>query len=389
MLDIRKRSFDNPGVARIVIEHLTKSFRGLAGKRVRAVEDINLEVRDKELLVLVGPSGCGKTTSLRLIAGLETPDSGSIAMDGAVVNRVPAKERDVAMVFQNHALYPHLSAYENIAFGLKVRHRPRAEIRQRVQEAAAMLSLVPFLERKPDELSGGERQRVALARALVRRPKAFLFDEPLSNLDAQLRAQMRFELSRLHRQLGATILYVTHEQQEAMALGERIAVMNQGRLQQVASPRELYQKPANLFVASFIGSPRMNFFSGKFASVAGQPVFHFDSVKSLEPVSVPVTDEQARRLVPRAGRPLVLGLRPEHILEAQAAGATQGFKIEAAVELVEFLGAEAHVHLSAGSQAFQAKARASTSVQPNHRIPIYLEMSHAHFFDPETGEALR
>ena len=356
------------------------------------MDDITLDIQDKELLVVVGPSGCGKTTTLRLIAGLEEPDSGSIAIDGTMVNRVPAKERDVAMVFQNHALYPHLSAYENIAFGLKVRHRPKPEIQQKVEEAAGLLSLTHCLERKPDELSGGERQRVALARALVRRPKAFLFDEPLSNLDAQMRAQMRLELSRLHRKLGATILYVTHDQLEAMALGERIAVMNQGQLQQVASPHDLYQKPANLFVASFIGSPQMNFFPGTLLNKNGQTVFQLDPTKNpgSEPLSLSLNDNHASRLAPHLGKPLIMGLRPEHIHEQHAdqpSGAS-GLSVEATVELVELLGAEAHLHLSAGPRTFIAKVRANTSARATQRIPITFDLPHAHFFEPDTGKAV-
>jgi multiple sugar transport system ATP-binding protein len=375
-------------VARIALEHLTKAFPGQPGKPTRAVDDITLELQDKELLVLVGPSGCGKTTTLRLIAGLEEPDSGSITIDRTMVNCVPAKERDVAMVFQNHALYPHLSAYENIAFGLKVRHRPKPEIHQKVEEAAAMLSLTHCLQRKPDELSGGERQRVALARALVRRPKAFLFDEPLSNLDAQMRAQMRLELSRLHRKLEATMLYVTHDQLEAMALGQRIAVMNQGQLQQVATPHDLYQKPANLFVASFIGSPQMNLFPGTIASKNGRTVFQLDPAKdsSSESQSLPLNDDHARRLASHAGKPLLMGLRPEHILEQSAA--PPGPRLEATVELVELLGAEAHLHLAAGSRTFIARVRTNTAARATQRIPITFDMPQAHFFEPETGKAL-
>jgi multiple sugar transport system ATP-binding protein len=377
-------------VARIVLEHLTKAFPGLSGKPMRAVDDITLDIQDKELLVLVGPSGCGKTTTLRLIAGLEEPDSGSIAIDGTTVNRVPAKERDVAMVFQNHALYPHLSASENIALGLKVRHRPKPEIHQKVTEAAGLLSLTHCLERKPDELSGGERQRVALARALVRRPKAFLFDEPLSNLDAQMRAQMRLELSRLHRKLEATMLYVTHDQLEAMALGERIAVMNQGQLQQVASPHELYQEPANLFVASFIGSPQMNLFPGILGSKDGQPVFQLDSAKypGSEPLSLLLDADHAHRLTAHVGKPLIMGVRPEHVLEQQASQSAPGFSVEATVELVELLGAEAHLHLSAGPRTFIAKVRANTSARATQRIPITFDLPHAHFFEPDTGKAV-
>ncbi len=350
---------------------------------------MSLEIQDKELLVLVGPSGCGKTTLLRLIAGLEEPNSGSIVIDGREVNNVPAKDRDVAMVFQSHALYPHFSAYENIAFGLKVRHWPKEETRQKVEEAAGLLSLGQCLERKPDELSGGERQRVALARALVRRPKVFLFDEPLSNLDAQMRSQMRIELSRLHRKLEATILHVTHDQVEAMALGQRIAVMNEGRIQQIASPNELYRRPANLFVASFIGTPQMNFFPGMLANRDSLAVFKMEGAEgsNTEPLLAVLDNEQVRRLTPYKGKPLILGVRPEHIFE-RATEETSGVRVQGTVELVEFLGAEAHVHLSAGGQSFLAKVRASTSVRAGQEIAVGFDMTEAHFFVRESGKAV-
>ena len=247
-------------MARVVLEHLTKVFQGPRGEGIRAVDDASLTIGDKEFVVLVGPSGCGKTTTLRLIAGLEEATSGSVSIDGQPMKGVAPKERDVAMVFQNHALYPHMSAYENMAFGLKLRKLPQAEIQNRVKAAAEMLDLSNCLDRRPPALSGGQRQRVALGRAIVRRPKVFLFDEPLSNLDAQMRAQMRKEIAKLHARLAATMIYVTHDQVEAMTMGERIAVMKEGVIQQVAEPMNLYQHPASLFVAGFIGSPPMNFF---------------------------------------------------------------------------------------------------------------------------------
>jgi multiple sugar transport system ATP-binding protein len=248
-------------VAQVVIAHLTKLFAGASGESVRAVEDLSLVVEDREFLVLVGPSGCGKTTTLRLIAGLEEPTQGTISIGGRPVTNLPPKERDVAMVFQNPALYPHLSAYDNMAFGLTLRKCPKAEIQRRVVEAAELLDLNGCLPRRPHELSGGQRQRVAIGRAIVRRPALFLFDEPLSNLDAPLRAQMREEIARLHTQLGASMVYVTHDQVEAMTLGDRVAVLQAGVLQQVGPPVELYRRPANPFVASFIGSLPMNFCS--------------------------------------------------------------------------------------------------------------------------------
>src|SRR5436309_7043550 len=249
-------------MARVVLENLSKRFTGPGGETIRALDKASLAIEERELLVLVGPSGCGKTTTLRLIAGLEEPTSGTVAIDGQVVNPVPPQDRDIAMVFQNYALYPHMSVYENMAFGLKLRKCPRAETDRRVKAAAELLGLTACLERKPQALSGGQRQRVALGRAIVRQPKVFLFDEPLSNLDPQMRAQMRAEISRLHRRLASTMIYVTHDPVEAMTLGERIAVMREGAIQQVAAPMELYRRPANLFVAGFIGWPPMNLFLG-------------------------------------------------------------------------------------------------------------------------------
>ena len=260
-------------MAQVVLERLTKVFQGPGGEGIRAVDNLSLVVEDKELLALVGPSGCGKTTTLRLISGLEEPTSGTISLNGQVVNRLPPKDRDIAMVFQNHALYPHMSVYENMAFGLKLRHFPKAEIDQRVKEAAQILDLGACLDRKPAALSGGQRQRVALGRAIVRRPKLFLLDEPLSNLDAQTRLQLRAEIARLHTRIGSTMIYVTHDQVEALTLGQRVAVMKDGVIQQVADPMTLYRQPANLFVAGFIGSPPMNFFDGTVSAEKDALVF--------------------------------------------------------------------------------------------------------------------
>src|SRR6186713_1133723 len=250
-------------MARVVLENLTKTYPA-AGKQpaIPAVKGIDLEIRDGEFMVLVGPSGCGKSTTLRLIAGLEEITGGTISIDGKIVNHVLPKDRDIAMVFQNYALYPHMSVYDNMAFGLKLRKFPKAEIQARVREAAAMLGLEPYLDRKPKALSGGQRQRVAVGRAIVRKPKVFLFDEPLSNLDAKMRVSTRTEISKLHARLGATMIYVTHDQVEAMTMGDRICVMKDGVIMQVATPLELYNRPANLFVAGFIGSPPMNFLAG-------------------------------------------------------------------------------------------------------------------------------
>jgi multiple sugar transport system ATP-binding protein len=246
-------------MARIIIEKLSKTFKGPGSDSIQAVDNVSLAVDDREFLALVGPSGCGKTTTLRLIAGLETPDRGTISIDGRIVNDLEPKERDVAMVFQTPALYPHMSVFENMAFGLKLRKCPRSEIEKRVTAAAEMLGLQDSLSRRPEELSGGQRQRVAIGRAIVRRPQIFLFDEPLSNLDAPLRTQMREEIARLHTALGATVIYVTHDQIEAMTLGQRVAVMHRGAIQQLGTPEEIYRRPANDFVAGFIGAMPMNF----------------------------------------------------------------------------------------------------------------------------------
>ncbi len=301
------------GVARVVIEHLTRFFQEPRGKRIRAVEDASLTVEDKELLVLVGPSGCGKTTTLRLIAGLDEPDAGAVFIDGLDMSHVAAKDRDIAMVFQNYALYPHMSAYENMAFGLKLRKLPRPETERRVKEAAEMLDLGDCLNRIPSDLSGGQRQRVAVGRAIVRRPKVFLFDEPLSNLDAQMRVQMRAEISRLHHRLAATMIYVTHDQGEAMTLGHRIAVMKTGVIQQVDEPLKLYGHPANLFVAGFIGSPPMNLFHGMVVR-RGDGLFFQPKAGEGAPapagIAIRLEDGTTARMGEWVGKPILLGDSP-------------------------------------------------------------------------------
>src|SRR5438874_4727344 len=298
-------------MARIVLENLSKTFKGPKGEPVYAVNNVNLIIEDRELLVLVGPSGCGKSTTLRMIAGLDEVSRGTISIDGTIINEVEPRDRDVAMVFQNYALYPHMTVYENLAFGLKLRKYPRAEIEKRVREAGETLGITPLLDRLPKALSGGQRQRVALGRAIVRQPKAFLFDEPLSNLDAQMRVQMRMELSRLHQRLAATMVYVTHDQVEAMTMGDRIAVLKNGEVQQIAGPLELYRHPANLFVAGFIGAPPMNFFRG--ALSADSDGLHFRGDGAPAGFKVKLLPEQAAQLESRVDNPIVLGLRPEDV----------------------------------------------------------------------------
>lgn len=363
-------------MARVEFEHVAKEFTGSRHERIGAVRDLNLTVADGELLVIVGPSGCGKTTTLRLLAGLETPDQGVIRLDGQPLNGVAPRDRDVAMMFQNHALLPHLTAFENMAFGLMLRKFPRAEITSRVRKAADMLNLAALLERRPAELSGGECQRVALGRALVRQPKVFLLDEPLSNLDAPMRLQLRSEIAAVRRQTGATMIYVTHDQAEAMALADRVAVMKDGAVQQVAPPSELYRRPASRFVAGFIGAPPMNFFTGSIGRDNGSWQFRGEDPGGL---ILPVALERANGC---AGRAVILGLRPEHITPG-AGGA-----VSATLERVEPAGPESLLYLSLGGHNFVARAAAFAGT-PGTAVPLSFQMSEAHFFDAATGAAVR
>jgi multiple sugar transport system ATP-binding protein len=366
-------------MAKVVIENVHKIYPG----GVVAVNDANLTIEDREFVVLVGPSGCGKSTTLRMVAGLEEITRGSIYIDGKKVNDVPPKDRDIAMVFQNYALYPHMTVYRNMAFGLKLRGFPKTEIDQRVREAADILSIHELLERKPKALSGGQRQRVAVGRAIVRKPKAFLFDEPLSNLDAKMRVQMRMEISKLHTRLSSTMIYVTHDQVEAMTMGDRIVVMKDGVIQQVAEPLELYNRPANQFVAGFIGSPPMNFFSGNIEAKSGGLWFSGDGI------SVRVDEQHAARLANVAGKPVVFGIRPEDIADTlfvTQPDPTHQFK--ARVEVIEPMGAEIYLYLSAGKHSFTARVGASQSATPNQELTLVMNMKKAHFFDAVNGDAL-
>jgi len=368
-------------MATVALLNVTKTFP----PDVVAVRDVSLDVADGEFVVLVGPSGCGKSTTLRLIAGLETCTEGEIHIGGERVNERPPKERDIAMVFQSYALYPHMSARANLAFGLRLRRYPRAEISRRVGEAAAILGLTDLLERRPKELSGGERQRVALGRAIVREPKAFLFDEPLSNLDAKLRVQMRAELSRLHRRLGATMVYVTHDQLEAMTLGQRIAVMRDGIIHQVAAPEEVYARPADLFVAGFIGSPPMNFLEGAIERHDGGLALVADGL------TLPLDQVPIARPEDLVGRRVVLGLRPEHLSLGRAQPGTT--TVTATVEVVEPMGAETHVHVRLGDlgpahASWVARVGPDTTARPDEQVAVGLALSQAHLFDPGSGKRL-
>ena len=370
------------GPGRVAMENVTKIFPGPKGARIQAVANLNLNVAGGELLALVGPSGCGKSTTLRLIAGLEEMTEGTVSIDGRVVNQLAPKDRDIAMVFQNHALYPHMTAYENMAFGLKARKYSRNEIEERVAGTAEILGLKDCLDRKPEALSGGQRQRVAVGRAMVRKPSVFLFDEPLSNLDVQLRAQMRREISRLHARLGATMIYVTHDQIEAMSLGDRIAVMREGVIQQVAEPMTIYRRPANLFVAGFIGSPPMNLFRGTLTQKVNG-IFFQEDTDSGTGFTVRLADDMTARFAGWSGKKIVLGLRPEDISDKPADPAA-GRNVEAAMESIEPTGPETHIYVTTGAHAFVIRASADAHATAGGRITLAFDMCRAHFFDPGT-----
>ena len=366
-------------MAHVVLQEVSKIYEG----SVTAVDRVSLEIKDKEFVVLVGPSGCGKSTTLRMIAGLEEITSGKVFIDDQFVNDVPPKNRDIAMVFQNYALYPHMNIYENMAFGLKLRHYPKKEIDRRVQEAAEILGLADRLKRKPKELSGGERQRVALGRAIVRKPKVFLFDEPLSNLDAKLRVQMRSEIKKLHNRLQSTMVYVTHDQVEALTLGDRIVVMKDGVVQQVDKPIQLYMKPKNRFVAGFIGSPPMNFLKGTITPQNGD-LYIKDKGMRLK-----IVKQQEKALSKYAGRELVFGIRPEDIYDKLfAQDASEEYTLTAVVDLVEPMGSEIYIYFTAGRNNFIARVRNQDTAVANQDVQVVFDMSKAHFFDPQTDEAI-
>jgi len=365
-------------MAAVRFEHVTKTF----GKVV-AVRDLSLEVAHGEFVALVGPSGCGKTTVLRLLAGLEELQEGAIYIGERLVNNVPPRDRDVAMVFQSYALYPHMSVFDNMAFGLTLRKMPRPEIERRVRQTARILGIEELLKRRPRQLSGGQRQRVALGRAIVREPAAFLLDEPLSNLDAKLRIQTRAEISRLHRQLGATFIYVTHDQTEAMTMADRIAALNAGILQQVGTPQELYDHPVNLFVAGFIGSPAMNFFEVKVAAAGEGLLLEAGSFR------VPVPRERAPALADWNGKTVILGIRPEDIHDSLflPPGLPVSL-VKAKVDVTELLGNEVLLHMLVEDRPFLARVDSRTRAKPGQEIDTAFNMSKMHVFDPATEKAI-
>jgi len=362
-------------MAAVTLSGLAKRFG-----ETSVIEQVDLEILDGEFMVLVGPSGCGKSTLLRMIAGLEEATAGELSIGGRLVNRVPPKDRDIAMVFQSYALYPHMTIRENLEFGLKIRKTPAAEIDRLVGEAAEILGITPLLDRKPKQLSGGQRQRVAVGRAIVRKPSVFLFDEPLSNLDAKLRVQMRAEIKRIQHRLGTTSIYVTHDQVEAMTMGHRIAVLNAGRLQQVGTPLEVYERPANLFVAAFIGMPPMNFVRGMVVDAGAR----FDAGAFSIPVPAPL------RAALAGGNPraVVAGIRPENVLPAGRTPRGEAAPVEAVVELVETLGDEIVVHARAGDHGLVFKDDPHRAPDMGARVKVTLDLAALHLFDGTTEQRL-
>ena len=347
----------------------------------KAVQDFNLEIADKEFIIFVGPSGCGKSTTLRMIAGLEDISGGTLEIDGKVVNDVEPKDRDIAMVFQNYALYPHMSVYDNMAFGLKLRKRPKDEIDRLVREAARILDLEKLLDRKPKALSGGQRQRVAMGRAIVRNPKVFLMDEPLSNLDAKLRVQMRIEISKLHQRLGATIIYVTHDQTEAMTLGTRIVVMKDGIVQQVDSPANLYNAPCNLFVAGFIGSPQMNFMDAVVEN-KGEDVFLKVGANTLK---LPISKIAKFKDGSYNGKTVVIGIRPEDMHDSELfINSSPDSVIESDIKVYELLGAEVFLYFDVEGFQMTARVNPRTNLRTGDHAKFALDMEKVHIFDKET-----
>jgi multiple sugar transport system ATP-binding protein len=366
-------------MASVTFDHVFKKYGD-----VTAVNDLNIHINDKEFLVLVGPSGCGKTTALRSLAGLEEISSGEIRIGDRVVNDVAPKDRDIAMVFQSYALYPHLSVYDNMAFGLKLRKMPKEEIKRRVSEAAEILGITDYLDRKPRQLSGGQRQRVAVGRAIVREPKVFLFDEPLSNLDAKLRVQMRAEISKLHQRLKTTFIYVTHDQTEAMTMATRIAVINKGVLQQLDTPQQLYDKPNNLFVAGFIGSPAMNFFPGKLRKDGDKLIVDAGDFTVAVPAKVSKPYES------HAGKDIIFGIRPENIHDAEYVPTNiDAEKVNVKVDVTELMGNEIFLYLMVGKNTFVARVDPRSKLRVGQDAAVAFDMDNIHIFDAASEQAIR
>ena len=368
-------------MARLSLKNINKIYPG----NVKAVKDFNLEVDDQELIVLVGPSGCGKSTTLRMVAGLESITSGELYIDGELMNKVAPKKRDIAMVFQNYALYPHMNVYKNMSFGLKLRRVPKSEIDKRVHEAAEILGISDLLKRKPGELSGGQRQRVALGRAIVREPKVFLMDEPLSNLDAKLRVQMRAEITKLHKRLKTTFMYVTHDQTEAMTMGTRIVVMNDGVVQQVDTPQNLFDRPANLFVATFIGTPQMNTVKARLTPRDGKMYAVFGE----NALRIPDLTVKKLKSDIYIGKDIYLGVRPENLNDdAEFVAENPGCAFEADVEMTELMGSETYLYLSVngveGNMVARVDPRSRTAA--GQRVKIAADPARLYMFDAKTGE---
>ncbi len=365
-------------MAKVIYEHVTKRFGDVV-----AVNDLSLEVHDKEFLVLVGPSGCGKSTVIRLLAGLEGLSAGNVYLDDLLVNDLPARDRDIAMVFQSYALYPHMSVFDNMAFGLRMHGAHKDEIRRRVTEAAEVLGIGDLLKRKPAQLSGGQRQRVALGRAIVREPKVFLFDEPLSNLDAKLRVQTRTELSKLHQRLGTTFIYVTHDQVEAMTMATRLAVMKDGILHQVGTPEEVYFRPDNVFVAGFIGSPSMNFFRGRLIGTTREMRVEIDGLQ------VRLPEERSKRVARFSGMEVVCGIRPEDLHDrAFVRVEVRGQVIDGRVDVTEMMGNERFLHLIINGQKLLARVDPRTRARPGEEVSLLLDLDRVHIFEAATERAL-
>ena len=378
-------------MASLSLKNIYKKYPG----GVTAVSDFNLEIKDKEFIILVGPSGCGKSTTLRMIAGLEEISSGELYIGDRLVNDIAPKDRDIAMVFQNYALYPHMTVFENMAFGLKLRKTPKDEIKRRVEEAARILDIAHLLDRKPKALSGGQRQRVALGRAIVREPKVFLLDEPLSNLDAKLRAQMRTEISKLHQNLGTTFIYVTHDQTEAMTMGDRIVVMKDGLIQQVDSPNNLYTTPNNMFVAGFIGSPQMNFIDAVIVKEDGKFFVRFGSedtkTKKGIKYSIPLPESKNKDgvLEEYVGKEVIMGIRPEDVHdEERYLQAFADCRIRANVEVTEMMGYEIFLYVNVEGSSITARVAPTSTARPSDEIDMVIDNTKIHLFDKETEKTI-